>query len=171
MSLRFSITDALARGFIDKATATSMQAASKAHTREPAAKAAPASESPLAPAAERLAHLSANAKPVPQRLLFDALERALPGLPEWEKERLIPGRNYRADIFIPPNITVEMDGFAFHRSKDAFQSDRDRQNLFARYGYRVFRAYTKQCLDEAMLAELVDLIVQAYAEAMPAARG
>jgi len=94
----------------------------------------------------------------PQKILFDALCVRLPGRVKWEAVDLVPGREFSADIFIPPYVVVEMDGFAFHRSKKAFQSDRDRQNLFVSLGYRPIRAYAKQVLDATRLTELVDLI-------------
>ncbi|MDG1580836.1 hypothetical protein [Pseudomonas sp. GOM6] len=97
----------------------------------------------------------------PQKILFDALCARLPGRVQWEAVDLVPGREFSADIFIPPYVVVEMDGFAFHRSKKAFQSDRDRQNLFVSLGYRPIRAYTKQVLDATRLTELVNLIERA----------
>lgn len=96
----------------------------------------------------------------PQKILFDALCKRLPGRPEWEVMQLIPGRKFSADIFIPPKVVVEMDGFRFHRSKPAFQTDRDRQNLFMMHGYRVIRAYAGQIFDTERLDELVELIVK-----------
>ena len=51
-----------------------------------------------------------------------------------------------------------MDGFAYHRSKDAFQKDRERQNLFAAEGYFVFRTFAKEVFDMASRAALVELI-------------
>jgi very-short-patch-repair endonuclease len=96
----------------------------------------------------------------PQKILFEALCARLPGRPQWEMEKLIPNRKFSADIFIPPNVVVEMDGFRFHRSKPAFQTDRDRQNLFVMHGYRVIRAYAGQIFDNGRLNELVELIVK-----------
>jgi len=95
----------------------------------------------------------------PQKILFDALCVRLPGRVQWEAEGLVPGRQFRADIFIPPRVVVEMDGFRFHRSKEAYQTDRERQNLFVSLGYRPIRAYTKQVIDQQRLAALIDLIV------------
>jgi len=95
----------------------------------------------------------------PQIILFEALCERLPGLPELEKQGLVPGRRFRADIFIAPDIIVEFDGFRYHSSKSAFQKDRERENLMVAHGYRVFRAYAKQVFDTDARAGLVDLIV------------
>ncbi len=69
-----------------------------------------------------------------------------------EVEGLIPGRRYRADIVIDQNIVFEFDGFAYHRSKTAFQKDRERQNLFVHHGYRVYRFFAKQILEDPSVA-------------------
>lgn len=46
---------------------------------------------------------------------------------------------------------IEVDGFQYHKSKTAFQKDRERQNLLAEHGYVVLRYYTKQILKELLL--------------------
>lgn len=97
----------------------------------------------------------------PQKILYDALCQRLPGRVQWEVPDLIAGRRFQADIFIPPTLVVEMDGFRFHRTKESFQSDRDRQNLFVANGFRPIRAYAKQIFDLEMRAELIELIVKA----------
>ncbi|GAB0154478.1 endonuclease domain-containing protein [Marinobacterium sp. BA1] len=85
----------------------------------------------------------------PQQLLFDALI-AIEGLNVcWEQKNLIPNRKYRADIYLPESqVIVEMDGFKYHRSKDAFQSDRMRQNLMVENGFHVLRFFTRQVFNE-----------------------
>lgn len=62
---------------------------------------------------------------------------------------LIPGRKFRADIVLPAfRLVIEFDGFQYHRSKAAFQKDRERQNLFAEHGWNVLRFFNKQvCAD------------------------
>jgi very-short-patch-repair endonuclease len=97
----------------------------------------------------------------PQKILYDALCQRLPRRVQWEVPDLIPGRRFQADIFIPPVLVVEMDGFRFHRTKESFQNDRDRQNLFVANGFRPIRAYAKQIFDLEMRAELIELIVKA----------
>ncbi|WP_153785333.1 hypothetical protein [Pseudomonas sp. EMN2] len=174
MSLRMSVEDALSRNLITRADAETMQAATRAGRghypgiaaakKVPALPTAPKAERTeiSTPAAKALAAAERENNEIPQRLLYEALCKELPGIPEWERTGLIPGRRYRADIFLAPDITVEMDGLTFHSSRDAFKADRLRSNLFVLHGYRVFRAFTKQCLDPEMRAELVGMIVQAY---------
>jgi len=80
----------------------------------------------------------------------------------WEREGLIDGRKFRADIFLPPDLVIEVEGYGFHSQLDAYKKDRLRSNLFVLAGFRVFRVFTKQCLDADMLCELVDQIAQAH---------
>ena len=86
----------------------------------------------------------------PQAELYAALCAAFPGERiEEEVTGLVPGRKYRADIYFPDHrLAVEVDGFAFHSSKSAFQSDRERQNAFVMAGYRVLRYYNGQIRNE-----------------------
>ncbi len=97
----------------------------------------------------------------PQRILFEALRKRFPDRDIiWEAPGLIPGRKFSADILIAPRVVVEMDGFAFHRSKDAYQGDRDRQNLYVAHGFLPIRAYAKQVFDPDLRERLLDLIGQ-----------
>ena len=184
MSLRMSVEDALRRNLITRADADTMQAATRAgrghypgiaagRQQSPAAPTATKTESAAStsPAAKALAAAQRENNEIPQRLLYEALCKELPGIPEWERTGLVPGRKYRADIFLAPDITVEMDGLTFHSSRDAFKADRLRSNLFVLHGYRVFRAFAKQCLDPEMRAELVEMIVQAYRTPVLAGQG
>ncbi|WP_081630773.1 endonuclease domain-containing protein [Thioalkalivibrio sp. ALE16] len=95
----------------------------------------------------------------PQRILAAALIEALG--PEGVKEEVtgvVPGRKYRADILLPASkVVIEFDGFQYHRSKSAFQKDRERQNLLVLEGYRVLRYFNKQVKDdlEALVQEVL----------------
>lgn len=98
----------------------------------------------------------------PQRMIYDALVRRL-GAPEviYEASGLVPGRRYRADLYLPASrIAVEMDGFQYHRSKTAFQQDRERQNLFALHGILVLRYFARQAFQD--LHGIVDQVIQAH---------
>lgn len=169
MGLRLSPADAVARGLITKEEAEKITRGTR-ERRNPdaiALLARQATTSPpkatLPPAAAQLAACAKKDNEIPQRKLYDALCKALPGVPEWEREGLIPDRKFRADIYLhSSSICVEVDGFAFHKSKKAFQADRMRCNLFTLHGYRLIHAFTKQILDDEMLADLVALIVQAH---------
>ena len=100
----------------------------------------------IIPPAARCSAREKQHKRDPQRILHDALCRRLPDEAiQYEAQGLIPGRRFRADIWIPRSrIAVEMDGFQYHRSKAAFQADRERQNLFAAQGITVLRYFARQ---------------------------
>lgn len=157
--MRFSHEQAVALGVISQAEANRML--------EDGAKSKAAFLKRIAPAAKpkpqtKAAKVLQSAND-PQTILYDALVKRLPdGVVEWEVENLIEGRKYRVDILVGGRLIVEMDGFAYHRSKAAFQSDRVRQNLFAAKGYFVFRTFAKEVFDGDSRAELVELIAGAY---------
>lgn len=97
----------------------------------------------------------------PQAILTAALREKLGEsavLPE--VRNLIPGRRFRADIVIPAaRLVIEFDGFQYHRSKAAFQKDRERQNLFVAHGWRVLRFFNKQVRDdlEGVVAQVLEV--------------
>jgi very-short-patch-repair endonuclease len=177
--MRISAEEALKRGLIDQKTAKTIEGGGKrsglsmskavaklnpalrdglqleATTATPVKTKKPRADLPSSGSKEYLE--SANS---PQKILFDALCRRLPGLPIWEAQGLIPGREFRTDIFIPPKVVIEMDGYAFHRAKEAFQADRRKQNLYVAHGYLPIRAYAGQIFKADELNELVDLIIQ-----------
>lgn len=169
MGLRLTPEDALARKLISKEDAEKITRGMR-DRRHPDVIALLTRQTPAATqkgsithAAAQLAACTKKDNEIPQRKLYDALCKALPGVPEWEREGLIPDRRFRADIFLPSSsICVEVDGFAFHKSKKAFQADRMRCNLFTLHGYRLIHAFTRQILDDEMLSDLVALIVQAH---------
>lgn len=155
MSLRISADDALKRGLIDERTAKQIKAGSK-ERRSPRG-----SHRPPMQAIHEGEASDINGEDSPQRILFEALCKRLPGRPQWEVKDLIQGRHFRADIFIPPYVVVEVDGFRFHRSLDAFKKDRKRQNLLAANGYIVFRTFAKEVFDDEERQALVEMIAKA----------
>ncbi|MGO4801182.1 DUF559 domain-containing protein [Pseudomonas sp. W22_MBD1_FP4] len=170
MGLRLTPHEAATRGLITKSDAEDMERQARAGRNQiPIVKGIPQPEmapppkvnGKLPPAAKQLSDKKREGNEIPQRRLFEAVRVHLPEA-QWEREGLIPSRRYRADVFIPPNIVLELDGYGYHKSKEAFQKDRLRSNIFTQHGFRVFRAFTKQCLDETLLAELVELIVDAH---------
>lgn len=94
----------------------------------------------------------------PQVRLTEALRQRLGhDVVQTEVCGLIPHRRYRADIVIPSaRLVIEFDGFRFHRSKAAFQRDRERQNAFVAAQWRVLRFFHKQVRDD--LDAVVDQI-------------
>lgn len=81
----------------------------------------------------------------PQTLLFDALKQHLQEV-QSEVKGLVPGKRYRADIYIPSSrIVIEFDGFKYHAlHKHGFQKTLERQNLFVKEGYTVLRYYSSK---------------------------
>lgn len=98
----------------------------------------------------------------PQRIIYEALCAVLHGRVEWEVSGLIPGRQFRADIRIGW-VVIEMDGFRFHKSKTAFQTDRDRQNLFVAHGFLMLRCYAAQAFKAELREQFVELVLQTVA--------
>lgn len=103
-----------------------------------------------------------DAKTNPQKIIYDALCELFPGRVEWEVQGLIPDRQFRADIRID-RVVIEMDGFRFHKSKTAFQSDRDRQNLFVAHGFMPLRCYAAQAFKPELREQFLQVVLQAVA--------
>lgn len=93
---------------------------------------------------------AASPKVDPQDVLYQAIcGRLGADRVRCEVPGLIPGRRYRADIVIEDaRLVIEFDGFAYHRSREAFQKDRDRQNAFVAHGWRVLRFFNRQVLSD-----------------------
>ncbi|MDH0961059.1 hypothetical protein N5C54_25090, partial [Pseudomonas chengduensis] len=93
----------------------------------------------------------------PQKIIYEALQAMFPGRVDWEVQGLIPGRKFRADIKIG-RVVIEMDGFAFHKTKQAFQNDRDRQNLYVAHGYLPLRCYAAQAFRPELQSEFLEVV-------------
>jgi len=104
----------------------------------------------------------------PQERLAEALRRVLgPDEVQCEVTGLVPGRRYRADIVIPrARLVIEFDGFRYHRSKSAFQADRERQNAFVAHGWRVLRFFHRQVRNDLdkVVAQIVSLLTSCAQE-------
>jgi very-short-patch-repair endonuclease len=102
--------------------------------------------------------LDANATPSLTR--SQAEERFLglirnAGLPPPESNVVI--ENLEVDfLWRDARLIVEVDGFAFHSSRTAFERDRARDAVLAAAGYRVVRVTWRQIVDqpEAVIARL-----------------
>lgn len=88
-------------------------------------------------AARRLLEAAAGgARSEAERLLIELLRAA--GITGWQA-------NYRAgpysiDVAFPDQrVAIEIDGWAFHSDREAFQNDRTRQNWLALQGWQVLR--------------------------------
>lgn len=144
MTFRLSIQEALSRGLIDASTATAMRTPKTGHGRTHGARKS-----------------RARAGVDPQTMLYRSLLAELgPGDVAWEKKGLIPGRKYRVDIYLPASrLVIEFDGFQYHRSKAAFQKDRERQNLLISHGFHPLRFFAKQVFEDldAVTAQIVSV--------------
>jgi very-short-patch-repair endonuclease len=59
-------------------------------------------------------------------------------------------------LFVASKLIVEVDGYAFHSSRSAFEVDRTRQNLLVAAGYRVLRITWQRLLNDldGVMAEI-----------------
>jgi hypothetical protein len=95
----------------------------------------------------------------PQQLLLDGL---LPIIPEAiaEQKNLIPGRKFRADIYLPSSrLIIEVDGFKEHYFiKENMHKTLDRQNLFTMHGFHTLRYYTSRIYKQldGVIQEIVE---------------
>jgi very-short-patch-repair endonuclease len=119
----------------------------------PHARRAPAhpARSPRHPGARRLRAVLAEAAPPSltrsqaERRLLDLVRAA--GLPHPRANARV--RGFEADLLWPDErLVAEVDGFAFHASRRAFERDRARDAALAAAGYTVVRVTWRQ-LDEA----------------------
>lgn len=95
----------------------------------------------------------------PQTQLTVALKNKLGEKVESEKEGLIKGRKFRADIYLrESNLVIEFDGYEFHKSLDAFKNDRIKRNLLVQNGYPVMSFFYKQIQDdlESVVNQIID---------------
>ncbi len=81
------------------------------------------------------------------------------GLNDWRAnvELVIDGRTFRPDlVFDDVKLIVEIDGFAFHGDRDAFERDRQRQNALTAAGWTVLRFTWRQLRDDpsAVVAQI-----------------
>ena len=69
------------------------------------------------------------------------------GISDWRAnaELVIEGRTFRPDlVFDDVKLIVEIDGFAYHGDRDAFERDRQRQNALTAAGWTVLRFTWRQ---------------------------
>jgi very-short-patch-repair endonuclease len=73
------------------------------------------------------------------------------------------GRHEVDLLFEPERLVVEMDGFAYHRTRSAFERDRLRDAELQAAGYRVVRVTWRQLVErpEALVARLAQALARA----------
>lgn len=94
-------------------------------------------------------------KPSPIEILF--WEAAKPIIPELEKEVWIE-KKYRVDFLIPSKkIIIELDGYKYHRGRDKFTKDAERERYLQLSGYQVIRFTgreinqdTRKCINDVL---------------------
>jgi very-short-patch-repair endonuclease len=74
-------------------------------------------------------------------------------------------------LFAPQRLAVEADGWTYHRSRSAFERDRERDALLARAGYRVLRFADRQIEGEPAAVASAIAAVLAEREDALSARG
>jgi len=83
-----------------------------------------------------------------------------------EPEVNVVVRGYEVDLlWRAERLVVEVDGFAFHSSRTAFEADRRRDAVLAAAGFRVVRVTWAQLAQEpeALLARIAQALVAAGA--------
>lgn len=95
------------------------------------------------------------------------LARALPraGLNGFQVNQ--PVRGYLADLLYEPlRLIIEIDGWAYHGNREAFQRDRARQNVLVAAGYMVLR-YTALDIEHRLpevLAQIREVVTALQAK-------
>jgi len=88
-----------------------------------------------------------------ERRLLDLIRAARLPVPQTN----IRVAGHEVDFFWPTaNLVVEVDGFAFHSTRAAFERDRVRDRELLAHGHRVLRVTWRQLVDEteALVASL-----------------
>lgn len=83
--------------------------------------------------------LAANPWSPAERLLHELLRGA--GFTDWVANPVVrvEGRRLHPDVLLGAELVIEVDGYAVHGGRDAFQRDHDRQNLLVQAGFTVLR--------------------------------
>lgn len=82
------------------------------------------------------------------RVLRTLLDAGLPVLVQQYRVRL-GGRTYKLDLAHPPSkLAVELDGWAFHHTRSAFDDDRARANVLVAHGWTLLRFTSRSTGDE-----------------------
>jgi len=89
------------------------------------------------PAARRLLHAASDgARSEAERVLIKLLRDN--NITGWKANYPLAG--FKIDVAFPgEKVAVETDGWAFHTSQEDFQTDRERQNKIALFGWKVLR--------------------------------
>jgi very-short-patch-repair endonuclease len=84
--------------------------------------------------------------------VWTALGRAGLPLPRRRYELTVAGRAYVLDMaYRRERIAIEVDGFDFHRGREAFDKDRDRQNALVLAGWTILR-FTSRSTEDGIVS-------------------
>ncbi len=75
----------------------------------------------------------------------DLIERHRLPRPRFNADLVVDGRHFRPDcVWDEHRVVVELDGRAVHRTRKAFDADRERDRIFVANGWRVVRLTDRQ---------------------------
>lgn len=87
-----------------------------------------------------------------EAVFADLLERQGLPRPRFNPDLFMQGRYFRPDcVWDERRVIVELDGRAVHGTRRAFESDRERDRIFAAEGWRVIRVTWRQLADSPEL--------------------
>lgn len=119
----------------------------------------------IATARAVLTHLDPTLAPAEsdlETLTIEVLRRHGLPAPVRQLEVIVGGRTFRLDLAYPTEqLVIECDGFATHGTRDAFERDRERQNLLVLDGWTMLRFTWQQiCRNPDWVAEQVGRALQ-----------
>ncbi len=87
------------------------------------------------------AKMAARPLSLPQEILWTSAKYSFGDRVAKEYKNAVPGRRFRVDIAFPDEkLAIEVDGWEHHgKYKADFHANRERQNLFTLYGWRILR--------------------------------
>ncbi len=80
-----------------------------------------------------------------EAVFADLIERHRLARPRYNPDLVVGGRHFKPDcVWMEQGVVVELDGRAVHGTRRAFESDRERDRVFAANGWRVVRVTWRQ---------------------------
>lgn len=87
-----------------------------------------------------------------EAIFADLIERHRLPRPRFNPDLVVSGRHFKPDCaWAAQKVVVEVDGHAVHSTRRAFESDRERDRIFAAEGWRVIRVTWRQVTDSPEL--------------------
>lgn len=102
-----------------------------------------------------------------EKLLCEKLKEE--GISFKTQPKLIPGRQFKTDIFIPPHIVIEVEGGVWtggrHTRGSGFVKDIEKYNLYTLNGYKLLR-FSSSELTKKNLPKTISTIKQLIEQTM-----